>query len=270
MRKYRVKIRWLLLVVVMIALAIVVGMTLKNKNNRGDDYRIGIFADDGVAIVSISKSRRMINFLKLNPEVKVWIPSGMGWYRNEVVKKILIQENKKDLAGDILFYNFGFSADKIVFLKKTDSWRTKFWWKIKLGNLINKSEVLDEDGDTKADWLNEVVLRDFSEPRILKEDFKVSVINTSKENGLAGFITDNLERLGFSVVWVSTGENVEADGCTVLYGNGVEGAYSWDVLKKLFNDKCKFINNLSLNNGEMEFYFDDKFASVIKYSTYRK
>ena len=268
MRKYKKKIGWLLLIIVIVV--IVVWVMFQKKTERGDDYRVGVFADDGVAIVSISKSRRMINFLKLTPEVKVWIPSGMGWYRSEVVKKILSQENKKDLAGDILFYNFGFNADKIVFLKKMDSWRTKFWWKIKLGNLINKSEVLDKDGDIQIDWLNEVVLRDFSEPKILKEDLKVSVINRSKENGLAGFITDNLERLGFSVVWVSTGENEEVGGCTVLYGSEVEGTYSWDLLKKLFSNKCKVVNDISLNAGEVELYFDDKFASVIKYSSYKK
>lgn len=243
---------------------------LKNNKNRGDDYRIGIFADDGIAMVSISKSRRMINYLKLTPEAKVWIPNGMGWYRSEVVKKILNQENKKDLAKDILFYNFGFDSDKIVFSKKMDSWRTKFWWRTKIGNLINKDELLEKDSDIQIDWLNEVMLRDFSEPKILEEDLKISVTNISEENGLAGFVTDNLERLGFSVVWVSTGESELMDGCTVLYGDGVEETYSWSILKKYFANNCKTINDSSLNNGEIEFYFDDDFAEVIKYSSYKK
>ncbi len=267
MKKYKIILGVLFLGVLIIL--IVLGV-LKSRESRGDDYRIGIFADDGVAIVSISKPRRMINFLKLDPQVKVWIPEGMGWYRSEVVKKILNQENKRGLAQDILFYNFGFAADKIVFLKKTDSWRTKFWWRARFGNLISKSEVLEKDSDVQVDWLNEVMLRDFSESKILKEDLKLSVVNISKENGLAGFITDNLERLGFSVVWVSTGENEEVDGCAVLYGGEVEETYSWSLLKRFFADECKMINDSSLNSGEVEFYFDDKFAEVIKYPTYKK
>jgi len=267
MKKYK-KIGWLV-VFIMVVLVILVSI-FKNKKEKGDDYRVGVFADDGIAMISISKSRRMVNFLKLAPDAKVWIPEGMGWYRSEVVKKILNQENKKDLTQDLLFYNFGFSADKIIFLKKVDSWQTRFWWRTKFGNLINKNEVLDGDSDVQSDWLNEVMLRDFSESKILKEDVKISVVNLSKENGLAGFITDDLERLGFSVVWVSTGENEEKDGCTVLYGDEVEKTYSWSLLKEFFGKKCKVVNDTSLNSGEVEFYFDDKFASVIKYSSYKK
>lgn len=267
MKKYK-KILGIVLLGILIVL-VGIGMFTK-RELRGDDYRIGIFADDGVAMVSISKSRRMINYLKLNPEAKVWIPKGMGWYRSEVVKKILTQENKRDLSKDILFYNFGFSADKIVFLKKTDSWRTKFWWQTKFGNLIGKNETLEKDSDIQSDWLNEVMLRDFSESKILKEDLKISVINTSKGNGLAGFITDNLERLGFSVIWVSTGDGETVNGCTILHGEGVEDTYSWNILERFFGDKCKGVKDSSLNNGEVELYFDDKFAEVIKYSTYKK
>jgi hypothetical protein len=265
MKKYKLLLGLLFFLVLIILLAV-----FKNKKSEGDDYRIGIFADDGIAMVSISKPRNMINFLRLIPEAKVWIPEGMGWYRNEVVKKILNQENRKDLYKDILFYNFGFVADKVVYLKKIDMWRNKFWWRINLGNLINKSEVLRGDSDVEIDWLNEVMLRDFSESKVFEEELKVSVINVSGENGLAGFMTNNLERLGFWIVSVSTGEKGEVDGCKILYGGEVAESYSWSLLKGLFGDKCKLINETSLNNGEVELYFDDKFTSMIKYSSYKK
>ncbi len=256
-----------LLVLCLLVLAVLFGV--KKTKNKGDDYRVGIFADDGIAMVSISKPRGMINFLKINPESKVWIPQGMGWYRSEVVKKFLDQENKKDLYDDVLFYNFGFVVDKVVTLKKIDNWRSKFWWRIKMGGLINKSEELTEDSDVESDWLNEIMLRDFSESKVFNEDLKVSVINTSQENGLGGFVTNNLERLGFSVVSVSTGREDEDIGYRILYGGEVEQSYSFRLLKKLFSD-CDYINDNSLNNGEVEIYFDDKFASVIKYSSYKK
>ncbi len=211
----------------------------------------------------------MINFLKLSPDAKVWIPDGMGWYRSEVVKKILTQENKKSLSGKILFYNFGFATDDVVFLKNIDDWRNKFWWKTKIGELINKSEILDEDSDIKSDWLNEVMLRDFSETKVFDEDLKVSVVNNSGESGLANFVSDDLERLGFSVISVTTGGDESSNECQLLYGNDVDKTYSWSLLKKYFPD-CKINSDLSLNSGEVELYLNSKFAEVIKYSSYKK
>jgi hypothetical protein len=240
----------------------------KSRLDNGDDYQIGIFANDGVALVSISRSRNMINFLGIDGQANMWIPEGMGWYRSEVIKKILTQENKRDLAEEVLFYNFGFMADKIVFLDKIDNWRSKFWWRIRLGNLINKSEILDGDSDIESDWLNEIMLRDFSETKVFDEDLKVSVINVSEENGLAAFITNNLERSGFSVISVSTSEKDDINTCTILYGDGVDGTYAWALLKRIFDCKTSF--DLSLNSGEIEIYFDDSFASMIKYSSYKK
>lgn len=266
MKKYKL---FLGLIILCLLLTLVILTGVKKSKNKGDDYRIGIFADDGIAMVSISKPRGMINFLKINSESRVWIPEGMGWYRSEVVKKILDQEKKNDLSSDILFYNFGFVADKVVVLKKIDGWRNKFWWRIKLVDLINKNEEMSGDSDVESDWLNEIMLRDFSESKVFNEDLKVSVINISQENGLGGFITNNLERLGFSVVSVSTGKEGENNGCRILYGGEVEQSYSFGLLKQLFYN-CDGISDQSLNNGEVEIYFDDNFASMIKYSSYKK
>ena len=99
------KDKWVWLGLILVILSIVLTIWLKNRELSGSDYRIGVFGDDGVAVVSISKSRQMINVLKVSPEAKMWIPGGMGWYRSEVVKKILNQENKKDLFDQILFCN---------------------------------------------------------------------------------------------------------------------------------------------------------------------
>jgi hypothetical protein len=266
MRRYKLLLGLLILFVLLMSIVV---MVVNGSKNKGDDYRIGVFADDGIAMVSISKPRRMINFLKINSESKVWIPQGMGWYRSEVVKKFLDQENRKDLYNDIFFYNFGFVADKVVILKKIDNWRSKFWWKIEMGNLINKSEELTKDSDVESDWLNEIMLRDFSDSKVFNEDLKVSVINISQENGLAGFITNNLERLGFFVISVSTGNQSESDNCRILYSKEVEQNYSLELLKNIFSS-CDSVSDLSLNNREVEIYFSDKFASVIKYSSYKK
>lgn len=263
------KDKWVWLGLILVILSIVLTIWLKNRELSGSDYRIGVFGDDGVAVVSISKSRQMINVLKVSPEAKMWIPGGMGWYRSEVVKKILNQENKKDLFDQILFCNFGLVADRIISVRKVDDWQTRFWWRVKSANLITKNEVLNKDSDVDSDWLDKIMLRDFSESKVFDEDLKISVINVSEENGLAGFVTKGLERMGFSVVSVTSEENTEmADGCVVLYGEEVEEKYSWVLLKRLFN--CNQVKEPSLNSGEVELYFDDKFASMIQYPSYKK
>lgn len=265
MKRYKILIG-VFVIVLLVFLPIIIFF---NKNSyKGSDYRVGIFADNGVAVVSLSRSRKMINFLRVSPEARIWIPGGMGWYRSEVVKKIINQENKKNLYDDVLFYNFGFRADKILFLKDVDNWRGKLWFRIRLNSLISKNEELDNDVDIKSDWLDKIMMRDFSEANIFNEDLKLSIINVGKEAGLANFIGKNLERMGFAVTSVISDENSEVDGCMVLYGESVEKTYSWNLLKDVFN--CNFKKESLLNNNEIEIYLDDKFASMIKYSSYKK
>ena len=75
--------------------------------------------------------------------------------------------------------------------------------------------------------------------------------------------------MGFSVISVTSEEGAETvDGCTILYREGVEETYSWAILKKLFD--CRQVKEQSLNSGEVELYFDDKFASMIQYPSYKK
>ena len=143
-----------LMVLVVLLTSVIFSKGFK-KNEEGSDFRIGIVADDGIALVSFSKERQMINVLKTQSESQVWIPKGMGWYRSEVVKKILQQEKKENLIGEMLFYNFGFTTDKIVVVKKIDDWKNKFWWRLrKSNNYLNKEEWLKGDVDKNDDFLD--------------------------------------------------------------------------------------------------------------------
>ena len=56
--------------------------------------------------------------------------------------------------------------------------------------------------------------------------------------------------------------------CKILYGEEVEKSYSWAKIVKLF--ECDKNKDSSLNEGEIEFYFDDNFSTVIKYPSYKK
>jgi hypothetical protein len=254
---------------IIILFGIAVIWSLVNKNQKkGDDFKIGILADDGIAIVSISNQRKMINTLKIGTEVKLWVPEGLGWYRSGAMKKILQQENKVSLFDKVLFYNFGFVPDKIVVLKKTDDWKNKFWWQYfwNSGKMILKNEVIDKEISQSSDLLDEIMVRDFAESKVVNEDLKLSMVNMTNMDGLADFMATNFERLGFSVISVSNDVN-NGSGCQITYGPKVEETFSWRLLSKIID--CPKKKDLTLNDNEVEFYFDEKFASVIKYPSYK-
>jgi len=238
------------------------------KNNKGSDFKISILADDGVGLVSISKERKMINVLKIDPEAKIWIPKGLGWYRNVVIKKILEQEKKIDLFDDIVFYNFGYKADKMMRLKNVDDWKNVYWWRLFFyNNFLTKEEIVKNDIDLSDDFLDEVMVRDFSETKIIEEDLKISITNISEVTGLANFMSKRLERLGFSVVSVGNDIGGNSKQCQILYGFDVAETYSLSFIKKIIPD-CMAKENLDLNSNEIEIYFDDKFSSMIEYPSY--
>ena len=85
----------------------------------------------------------MISQMKIMGENEVWIPGGLGWYRAEVIKKILSQEKKLGWAKNIFIYSLGFYPDKIVWTEKIDDWKSRYWWQmLKNNNLLNKNENL--------------------------------------------------------------------------------------------------------------------------------
>ena len=211
----------------------------------------------------------MINVLKIEPEAKLWIPGGLGWYRNITIKKILQQEKKTNQLGDILFYNFGYKADKLLFLKKVDDWKNVFWWKlIYYNNFLIKDELVKKDIDMSDDFLDEVMIRDFAETKVINEDIKLSIINMTEVNGLANFMTKRFERLGFSVISVGNDLSGRKDGCQILYGQNTNDTYSLSLIKNIIN--CEAKQDFGLNKNEVEIYFDDSFSKMIEYPSYNK
>lgn len=253
----------------LIVLTLLFFLFFKKNTNKGSDFKIGILSDDGVVLVSISAERKMINVLKIDPEAKLWIPGGLGWYRNIAVKKILQQEKKNDLLDEIIFYNFGYKADKLIYSKSADSWKNIYWWKLLYyGNFLTKEEIVKNDTDLSEDFLDEVMIRDFAETKIIKEDLKLSIINTTNVGGLANFMTKRFERLGFSVISVGNDLGGGEKTCQILYGNDVTGTYSLSLIKEILN--CQTKEDFGLNSNEIEIHFDDYFSSVIKYPSYYK
>jgi len=276
MKKFRIKGRtkkicWMITIILLVIglVMLIFLFFVDNKSEKGADLKLGILGDNGVELVSISTDRKMINVLDLNGEVKLWIPGGLGWYRDSIIKKVLTQEKKINLVDDILFYNFGFKADKILVLKNKADWKKRYWLKYRLASnkMLIKEETINKDMATQDDFLSEIMVRDFAETNLVNEELKLSVFNLSEVNGLASFMSKRLEWMGFSVVSI---ENITDDNikkCLVNFGPKVRESNSWNYINELFDCDKKYDANL--NDFEVEFYFDDNFSSVIKYPSYK-
>ncbi|HOR02171.1 MAG TPA: hypothetical protein PKZ92_02835 [Candidatus Woesebacteria bacterium] len=258
-----------------LGVAILVGLGLvvmlawsRTREEKGRDLRLGVIADDGIGVVTISKDRQMISQMKIKGDTQAWIPGGLGWYRAEAVKKILLQEKKTGWGRNIFIYGLGFYPDKVVWVDKIEDWKSRYWWQmLRNNNLLNKNEDLVGNIDENEIYLDQVMLRDFAETKVVEAEVKLSVINTSLANGLAGFITKRLERLGFSVVSVSTEEGGENE-CKILYGEKVAGSYPLKVLTEIFD--CQVSKGDSLNENEIEIYLTDSFSTMIDYPSYKQ
>ena len=271
MKKFRRKWQQLFWILpVLIFLIIVVVIFLKKNNAGGEDFKLAILADDGVAMVSFSPERKMISVLKLNKESRLWIPGGLGWYRNEVVKELLTQEKQLEKIDDLFFYNFGFRADRILILSKIDDWKNRCWlrygwWSNKM---LFKEEILGRDIKDEENLLDELMIRDFAETKVVKEDLKLSVFNLTNINGLANFMARRLEWMGFSVVSTETLiDDFGIDNCLIKYKLDPKESLGWKMIDKLM-DSCKKEYDENLNDGEVELYFGNNFSSVIKYPSY--
>lgn len=247
------------------------------KKGLANDYSVGMVTDKGVGLVTVSWQRRLVSELTVKPESKIWVPNGPGWYQSNNVKRLLEQEGKQSEAGDLFFYNFGIMPDTIILSADTDwlshpdvvrAWGWINWIRLRFleRRVLWNMEEIDGFSSEKEIILNRIVPRDFADGDILKEDVKVSVYNSSKENGLANWLSTRLERGGFSVNTVSNGDN-DTEGCLVIYSNTIENSLSMLKLKNIFKS-CDFRVESELGEGQVELYFGDKYTKMLNYQSY--
>jgi hypothetical protein len=256
---------------------ILISLLRKKDNNQNLDYKLGVIADNGIALISISQERKMINVLNLGTEVDVWIPQGISWINNTKVKNVLEKNKKMDLSNDVFWYNFGFVTDKILVLSSVDDWKNDSilidnlgfgnWMKYKLtyDQMLLKKEQVNGSLKDNEILLSEIMVRDFSESRLNNEELRLSIFNNTNESGLANFITKRLEWSGFSVI-SSDNDDEKIDKCLIVYGDKVEMNYGWKMINNVLN--CNKRYDQTLNENEIELYFGDNFASMVQYSTY--
>ena len=262
---------------VLVFLLVLCGLIKKSWNGK-DDIKFGIIADNGIEIIVVSPKRRMINYLTIGENVEVWIPKGLSWYKANRIKKILRSEKKENLGEEIFLYNFGYGPDKILYLEKiseTDSERfwfdnLGFWgWMRLVGQrdeMVTKKEKIESSLENAGGILDEVMLRDFADNRVLASENKLNVINASDISGLANFVGEKLGWMGITINSLENGEKY--DGVCELKTNEETGIVL-ELLKRKFWE-CGFSKSSELSEGEIELVLGEKYASSIDYDSFVK
>lgn len=255
---------------------------LKSRAMVNQDLRLAYVDESGIIIKSISKQRRMVNVARVNSDVLVWVPGGLGWYEAGKIKRLLEQEKLTDKMDDILVFNFGFNPDIIKFSSENigrDWWQMgKVWgWGNLIthglkgnGGLMTKEEKITGQLTTEKEFLTTIMQRDFADSQVIEEGIKVSVYNLGTANGLAAVVARNIEWMGMAVYGVG---NVNREGmgdkCQLVFGDKVSKTKTGGHLKYLFSS-CEQTQDALLGENEVELYLTDKYAEMINYQSYHE
>lgn len=268
---------WKIWGLIIIGVAAAAWSGVRGWNN--DDFKMAVVGDNGIMIRSVSWQRGMINELWVDGKVPIWVPRGMGWYQADKIGKLLAQEKKEYLTNEVMFYNFGFVPD-IVVSGNDDNWPSNVEVIKKWGvegylrylwskpRMMVKRETISTDLIKEADFLNEIIRRDFADSRLLAEDLRLTVYNVGQSQGLANFMSRILEWSGFEVVGVDNYTGEVTDSCLISYGNSVDSTYGFEVIKKEFGD-CRFQKNQELDEMGVELYFGDSYSQMLNYPSYK-
>ena len=272
MKKKVEKSRWSLLMILG-TLLVILGFGFAIWRNGWDgktDFKLAVISSNKLAMISVSPIRDMVNIFEVGGSTPVWIPGGLGWYKSDKIRKLLEEEKGFTNYKGIFFYNFGFIADKVVILDNFEEWSNNknlisemgiFGW---IKYIFWQSRVV-VSSENNLLMLGEVMMRDFGDDRILVDEARLSIYNTSGETGFANFMSEKLEGAGFSVMEVSNSEEV-IDKCAMVYNPTLGKSYGLSLLREWFDCPVKTDDNLGEN--EIYLYFGDGFAQMLKYSNY--
>jgi hypothetical protein len=213
------KFKFLFLLVVFSLLLIGLITVVGSGVNR--DLRLVSYGDWGVELTNFSFQRRLVSVSVIPAETKLWIPGGYSWYEAGKIGKLAqLTDEKQKLVAKMLFYNFGFVANKVVNKENPDWWRPRFamlginglgwWW-----NWEMSSRSMLENNEPMAEVDKERMEREFADINWLSDSrLRWVVVNRSGISGLATMLGERLEWVG---VWVSGVTNdIETDsGCII-------------------------------------------------------
>lgn len=244
----------------------------KDNNQQFLDLRLAVVTDSGIAMINVSPERRMINLVNISADKEIWVPGGLGWYQGAKIKKLLEQEKKTGVVSQMLFLNYGFSPEAVLWksdwngeLSNTELlkyWGIKGWlnYRWNSGNWLFKTEQFTPMTDEGS--IDEVMERDMAESTLFNQEIKITVGNASNADGLGSFVTKALERSGLDVVDVVNVNEAMMEAC--LIKNNGKQKVEW--LKAMLPE-CKEAKDLGLADGDMEIYFGQAWAEMINYAS---
>lgn len=245
---------------ILLAAAVAAGVW-RYENIEAVDVRTVYLGDREVVLETASAKRELLSEIRIAEGVKLWIPEGLGWYEAGKIKKLLEQEKKMDLVPQIMFFNFGFSADRVVTTEDQVGWR------VPERKLNRKTETVAGKLADNEEMLNLVMVRDMADSRLLAEDIRVSVYNTGKSPGLAALATKMLERAGLTVVTVDNYPEMEETGCRIRWGVQAANDPILGQVMGLLGD-CRQEAAGDLAAGEVVIYMGERYAQMINYDSY--
>ncbi len=230
-----------------------------------DDYRYVVLNEDGVKLINVSPRRRSVFKLSVGPEVKIWIPGGMGWYRAGSLNKLLENEGKKSLVADIFFYNFGFEESAG---SRFEGWRRgwEWWWNSRL--VLVESELAKDERAGLAEEVETLIEVGLADEGVAESGLNWKVFNGSEEKGFADFVAKRLNYFGLRVIDVGNFETLEMERCRLLIGSGNKDA---EILLGRVNRflKCKIEAGAEeVERGEVRLVVGEGLAKMIEYSSY--
>jgi len=135
--------------------------------------------------------------------------------------------------------------------------------------MMIKRETIDTNLVKSADFLNEVIQRDFADSRVLAEDLRLTIYNVGQSQGLANFMSRVLEWSGFEVVGVDNYAGEMAGNCLVSYGQAAISTYGFKIIQKEFVD-CQFQEDQEIDGTAVELYFGDSYSQMLNYPSYQE
>lgn len=251
----------------LILLMLWLGVTKIAKN----DFRVAYIDQKGIRLESWSKQRRIKNILTIDKSVGVWIPRGLGWYESDKISRLLQQEDKKELAREILYTNFGYDAGMIFFDGRNEPWWLKYFdfLFVYYYGILTKEDFLNRQLTEAEELLATMMPRDFADSQLVEQSKKISVYNLGDSDGLAGFVARFVEWSGMRVMAVSNlNQNIDFEICKIISANIKAETVTEKTLRRLFPD-CQWVEGQSLNDGEIEIFLSDGYARMLNYQSYK-
>lgn len=264
----------------LVALVLLCWWLVRDNWDGKRDLKMAMLDSSNLWLVTVSPERKMTNVIVIDGRVDVWIPRGLGWYRVEVLKKIVNQESMLDKWQEIPFFNFGFVPDKLE-LKNNDEpwngWRSLVNQMGILGyirylgvekQMLTRVVKLKENEVQNEELLDEIMPRDFADYKTLGNNTGLNIINVSDYSGLAGFISKRLEWAGVSVGSVENGSR-QVDSCLAETINIDSVGLGLKQMLRIMGCRVE-VNNQTGSGEEIDLFLGKSYAEMLKYSGYKR